>query len=241
MQKNPRLILLPNVLNDEQPRLESCFTADVITLVPSLDGLIAESEKGGRHYLKRFFFPEGKTFRDIPITLLSEHTKESEFLQLLAPIMKGEVWGLVSDAGLPCLADPGAKLVLLARQKGLEVEAHMGPSSIILALMLSGLGAQKFCFEGYLPKESSELTGAIKLLEQRALKEGSTHIFIETPYRGEQMLEKLISTLQEKMKLSISLDLTLPTQLVMTKTIKQWRKDPKLDIQKRLAVFVVGA
>ena len=241
MQKNPRLILLPNVLNDEQPTIDSCFTADVIILVPKLDGLIAESEKGGRHYLKRFSFPEGKTFRDIPIKLLSEHTKESEFLELLMPIMQGQVWGLVSDAGLPCLADPGAKLVFLARQKGVDIEAHMGPSSIVLALMLSGLGAQKFCFEGYLPKEASELTGAIKQLEQRAIKEGSTHIFIETPYRSQQMLEKLISILQEKMKLSVSLDLTLPSQLVMTKTIKEWRKDPKVDIQKRLAVFVIGA
>jgi len=241
MQKNPRLILLPNVLNDEQPTIDSCFTADVIILVPKLDGLIAESEKGGRHYLKRFSFPEGKTFRDIPIKLLSEHTKESEFLELLMPIMQGQVWGLVSDAGLPCLADPGAKLVFLARQKGIDIEAHMGPSSIVLALMLSGLGAQKFCFEGYLPKEASELTGAIKQLEQRAIKEGSTHIFIETPYRSQQMLEKLISILQEKMKLSVSLDLTLPSQLVMTKTIKEWRKDPKVDIQKRLAVFVIGA
>ena len=241
MQKNPRLILLPNVLNDEQPTIDSCFTADVIILVPKLDGLIAESEKGGRHYLKRFSFPEGKTFRDIPIKLLSEHTKESEFLELLMPIMQGQVWGLVSDAGLPCLADPGAKLVFLARQKGVDIEAHMGPSSIVLALMLSGLGAQKFCFEGYLPKEASELTGAIKQLEQRAIKEVSTHIFIETPYRSQQMLEKLISILQEKMKLSVSLDLTLPSQLVMTKTIKEWRKDPKVDIQKRLAVFVIGA
>jgi len=229
------------VLNDEQPTIDSCFTADVIILVPKLDGLIAESEKGGRHYLKRFSFPEGKTFRDIPIKLLSEHTKESEFLELLMPIMQGQVWGLVSDAGLPCLADPGAKLVFLARQKGIDIEAHMGPSSIVLALMLSGLGAQKFCFEGYLPKEASELTGAIKQLEQRAIKEGSTHIFIETPYRSQQMLEKLISILQEKMKLSVSLDLTLPSQLVMTKTIKEWRKDPKVDIQKRLAVFVIGA
>ena len=240
MQKNPRLILLPNVLNDEQLSLQSSFTADVIALVPRLDGLIAESEKGGRLYLKRFTFPEGKTFRDIPIRVLSEHTKESEVIDLVTPIIQGQVWGLVSDAGLPCLADPGAKLVYLARQKGIELEAHMGPSSIILALMLSGLGAQKFCFEGYLPKESSELIQAIKLLEQRALKEGSTHIFIETPYRGAQLLERLISTLQEKMKLSISLDLTLPTQLVITKTIKEWRKDPKIDIQKRLAVFVVG-
>lgn len=241
MQKKPQLVLLPNVLNEEETETASCFTQSVISLVPTLDGLIAESEKGGRAFLKRFSYPEGKSFRDIPIQVLSEHTKEKEFAELLAPIKRGQRWGLVSDAGLPCLADPGAKLVYLARQSSVDVEAHMGPSSIILALMLSGLGAQKFTFEGYLPKEGSELSLMIKQIQQRAMKEGSTHIFIETPYRVDQMVEKLIATLDEKMKLSLSVDLTLPTQRVITKTVKEWKKTPKPAIGKRLAVFVVSA
>lgn len=241
MQKKSQLVLLPNVLNEEETNITSCFTQSVISLVPMLDGLIAESEKGGRAFLKRFSFPEGKSFRDIPIKVLSEHTKDNEFAELLAPIKEGQRWGLVSDAGLPCLADPGAKLVYLARHSGVDVEAHMGPSSIILSLMLSGLGAQKFTFEGYLPKEGSELVAALKQVQQRAVKEGATHIFIETPYRVDQMLEKLLATLDEKMKLSLSVDLMLPNQMVVTKTIKEWKKSPKLVIGKRLAVFVVSA
>ncbi|MCX6988055.1 MAG: SAM-dependent methyltransferase [Chlamydiae bacterium] len=235
-----QLVLIPNVLNEEETQIHSCFTQEVITLVPTLDGLIAESEKGGRHYLKRFPFPEGRSFRDIPIKVLSEHTKEGDYVELLSLLKRGQRWGLVSDAGLPCLADPGARLVFLARQKGVQVQAHMGPSSIILALMLSGLMAQKFTFEGYLPKEMAELTVAIKQMQQRSLKEGSTHLFIETPYRTQQLLERLIELLDENMMLSISCDLTLPTQLVMTYTIGQWKKMPKPDIQKRLVVFVVA-
>jgi len=241
MPKKPLLVLLPNVLNDEETRIESQLTSDVISLVPKLDGLIAESEKGGRHFLKRFPYPEGKSFRDIPIKVLSEHTKDHELSELLSAIKPSQMWGLVSDAGLPCLADPGARLVYLARQSGVDVEAHMGPSSIILALMLSGLGAQKFCFEGYLPKEGSELSAAIRQLQQRSMKEASTHIFIETPYRAQQMLEKLIATLDDKMKLSISIDLTHPSQQVITKMVTDWKKHPKPDLQKKLVVFVVSA
>ncbi|NDE82111.1 MAG: 16S rRNA methyltransferase [Chlamydiia bacterium] len=235
-----KLILLPNVLNDEERDIQSYFTKAVIDLVPTLDGLIAESEKEGRYYLKRFTFPEGRTFRDIPIKVLSEHTKEGDYAELLSLIKPEQKWGVISDAGLPCLADPGARLVFLARQRGIHVQAHMGPSSIILALMLSGLMAQKFTFEGYLPKEMAELTVSIKQIQLRSVKEGSTHLFIETPYRSQQMLERLVELLDGNMVLSICCDLTLPTQLVMTYTIAQWRKMPMPDIQKRPVVFVVA-
>jgi 16S rRNA (cytidine1402-2'-O)-methyltransferase len=111
----------------------------------------------GRNSLKRFPFPEGKTFRDVQIKVLSEHTKQDELDELVSLIKPSEKWGLISDAGLPCLADPGARLVALARRAGIDILVHMGPSSIIMALMLSGLGAQKFCFEGYLPRRPQSL------------------------------------------------------------------------------------
>jgi 16S rRNA (cytidine1402-2'-O)-methyltransferase len=240
MQKKPLLVLLPNVINDEETDLNTFFPQEMIQFVSSIDGLIAESEKGGRSYLKRFPFPEGKTFRDIPIKVLSEHTKDHELTDLMGYVKTG-VWGLISDAGLPCLADPGARLVLLARKEGVDVRAHVGPSSIIMALMLSGLGAQKFSFEGYLPKDALDLTAKIKLLQQRAQKEGSTHVFIETPYRSIQLLEKLIATLDDKMKLSVSFDLTMPSQKVMTQTIKEWKRVAKIENQKPLCVFVLSS
>ena len=142
--KKPLLLLLPNVLSEEESTF--CHLAlDLGKKIGSLDGLIAESEKGGRRYLKRFTFPEGRTFRDVPIRLLNEHTESKQLNELLDPILKGETWGIVSDAGLPCIADPGALLVSLARKKGVNIEAISGPSSVFLALMLSGLSAQKFC------------------------------------------------------------------------------------------------
>lgn len=241
MQKQPRLLLLPNVLNDEQPQLPSYFTEEMINIVPKLDGLIAESEKGGRYFLKRFPFPEGKSFRDIPIKVLSEHTKNEEMQELVNMVKQGGTIGLISDAGLPCLADPGARLVFLLRKADVLIEALTGPSSIIMALMLSGLGAQKFTFEGYLPKEGAELSSYLKLIQQRAMKEGSTHIFIETPYRCQQLFDKLLSDLDDRMKLSISIDLTIGSQEVYTKSIKEWKGCSKPSLNKRLCVFVLSA
>ena len=240
MTTHTQLILFPNVLNEEETDLNRCFAMSMIQEVGQLDGLIAESEKGGRYFLKRFPFPEGKSFRDVPIRVLSEHTTNSELQEMLSLVQQGGKWGLISDAGLPCIADPGAVLVYLARQKGIEIKAYIGPSSIILALMLSGLGAQKFTFEGYLPKENGELLPVIKQIQQRAQKERSTHIFIETPYRAQSLWEKLTQNLNDGMKLSIACDLMMPTQSVMTYSIQEWKKRSPPSLQKRLVVFVVA-
>lgn len=241
MSEKGKLILLANMLHDGEQNIQSYLPEAVISSIAYLDGLIAESEKGGRYYLKRFPFPEGKSFRDIPIRVLSEHTKEDELKELIAPMKEGKRCGLISDAGLPCLADPGARLVLLCRQQGIEVEATVGPSSIVMALMLSGLGAQKFCFEGYLPKDSGALSSHLVMLQKRSMQEGSTHLFIETPYRSQQMLGALLATLHDRTYLSVSVDLTLPTQEVITKTVKEWKKGVKIDLTKKLCVFVFSA
>ena len=241
MSKQGKLILLPNTLHEDIEHITKYFPQSVIETVGNLDGLIAESEKAARRYMKKFPFPEGKTFRDMPIRTLSEHTKENELDDLLSPLKQGQVWGLISDAGLPCLADPGARFTLRARMLGIEVDVGIGPSSIILALMLSGLGAQKFCFEGYLPKESEALIFSIKMLQQRSVKEGSTHVFIETPYRCQQMLDALLSALSDRTWLSVSMDLSLPSQQVITKRVAEWKKVAKPDLNKKLCVFVFCA
>lgn len=229
------LILLPNLLFDEEENWRFHLPISVEEKVLSLKGLIAEDEKAGRRYLKRFSFPEGKSFRDISIRVLNEHTKKEELLDLLDPLLKGETWGLISDAGLPCLADPGSNLVYLARKKGILIEAMTGPSSLVLALMLSGLSAQKFTFHGYLEKESSRLSLAVKQLEKQP---GMTHLFIEVPYRSQNVFQTLLEALSETTQLCVCVNLTAPDQRVWTFSIKEWRKRELPDLHKKPVVFV---
>ncbi|MBM3197782.1 MAG: SAM-dependent methyltransferase [Chlamydiae bacterium] len=219
-----KLFLLPNLLTEEDECPLRSMPSRVGEIVPSLDGLIAESEKGARRYLKKFPFPEGRRFQEVPIYLLNEHTKQEEITSLLEPLLQGKTLGLISDAGLPCLADPGAPLVFLARQKDIEVEAIPGPSSLILALMLSGLSAQKFSFLGYLDKDVEKRRFAIKQLEKESKQKGMTQVFIEAPYRSAALLTTLLETLEESTQLSVSTRLTYPDEMTITLPIRLWKK-----------------
>lgn len=238
--KKPTLLLLPNVLGEEAAH-ELFLPASVDRAVQTLDGLIAESPKGGRTFLRRFSFPPPKTFADIPIELLNEHTPEDQIDPLLQPILRGERWGLVSDAGLPCLADPGAKCVYRARELGIAIEAFVGPSAMTLALMLSGLSGQAFTFHGYLEREPSLRVKEIQALQVASLKKGSTQIFIEAPYRTPKMLETLLKTLSDATLLCVAWDLTLPTQGVICQPIRLWKKKALPLLDKKPAVFLVNA
>jgi 16S rRNA (cytidine1402-2'-O)-methyltransferase len=223
-----QLYLLPNLLDKEADH-RLFLPSSVDQAVQSLNGLIAENEKEGRAYLKRFGVP----VQGFPIKLLNEHTQEIE--ELLLPMKNGERWGLISDAGLPVLADPGYQLVRRARQLGIAIEAFIGPSSLILALMLSGLPAQRFAFHGYFPYEPGQ---TLKKWEERSREEKATQIFMETPYRNEKALNALISTLSDSTLLCVAWDLTMPTQGVETYPIKDWKKRLLPSIHKRPAVFL---
>ncbi len=225
------LYLLPNLLDEELP-IEPFFPISVSRAVQSIQGLIAESEKMGRRYLRKFISHD--EMQRIPIKPLNEHQKEIE--ELIKPLEKGESWGLISDAGLPCIADPGSELVYLAHQKKIEVQAFVGPSSIFMALQLSGFSGQKFSFHGYLPREQDPLISKIKELE----KEEGTQIWIETPYRLSKMLEILKETLQPKTRLCLALNLTTPKQKVISQPISQWKKMP-LELDKSPAVFLISS
>ncbi len=208
------LYLLPNLLHEDSTwRFEP----------PPLDALIAESEKGGRQFLKKFF---GKIA--IPIYLLNEHTKD--ITPLLA--LSEEKIGLVSDAGLPCLADPGSELVSLARKQNIEIHAYPGPSSIVLALMLSGLPAQRFTFHGYLERD-------VPLLQKQlaSLSPQMTHIFIETPYRNHKLLSLILKTRKPKDLLCVACDLMGSSQVVLSQSLDNWKNLPDLD--KKPAIFLV--
>lgn len=239
--KQPTLYLLPNLLDTELPSHTDFFPPLVDSLVPQLDGLIVENEKEGRHFLKRFAFPPPKTFRDIPLRELNEHTQSAERQALLLPLLTGQWWGLISDCGMPCLADPGAALVADAQAQGVSVQVVAGPSSILFALMLSGLSAQKFSFHGYLPKESPELYFLLHTLYTRSEKEGDTHLCIEAPYRNQKLLNVLLTHLPPQALLCLATDLTLPTQQVLTQSIRKWKEGPLPALDKRPTIFLFRA
>lgn len=234
----PALLLLPNVLGDVKHH--SLFLpASVDKAVASLDGLIAESAAAGRRYLSRF--ETKKPAHEIPIALFNEHTPDADIDFLLEPIRKGERWGLISDGGLPCIADPGAKLVRRASQSGIIVQAFSGPSSLLLGLMLSGLPGQRFYFAGYLDKEPQQREKEIKELQRNSKANQATQIFIEAPYRNMHLLDSLIKTLSDATQLCVAWDLTMPTQGVISQKIERWKKSPLPNLEKKTAVFLIYA
>jgi 16S rRNA (cytidine1402-2'-O)-methyltransferase len=227
----PALLLLPNLLGEHRHH-ELFLPASVDRAVESIHGLIAESEKAGRRYLSRF--QTEKRPHDIPLALCNKNTLDDEIDFLLEPMTKGECWGLISDCGLPCLADPGARLVKRARQLGISVKAFVGPSSIVLALMLSGLSGQTFSFHGYLDKKSEAMKKQLQQLERQP----GTHIFMERPYQNRQTLETLLETLDDSIQLCVAWELTMPEQGVMTQSVATWKKSPLPNLDKKNALFL---
>lgn len=232
-----KLLLLPNVLGgqrDHSPFLPVSVDAAVATL----DGLIAESFPEGRSFLSRF--QTKKRPQDTPMAELNGRTPREDMDFLLEPVLKGECWGLVVDAGLPCIADPGSMLVARARHLGVEIEAYTGPSSIMLSLMLSGFSGQNFSFCGYLDKTPEGRTRELLQLEQRSKKESSTQIFIEAPYRNMHALQTSIECLEPKTLLCVAWDLTLPTQGVISQTVARWKNTPLPDLLKKPSIFLLA-
>jgi 16S rRNA (cytidine1402-2'-O)-methyltransferase len=231
----PALLLLPNLLGDSRHH-ELFLPVSVDNAVGTIDGLIAESSTAGRRYLGRF--NTKRPSAEIPIAVFNERTSDADIDFFLEPIRKGERWGVVSDAGLPCIADPGAKLVARARQSGIVVQAFVGPSALMLSLMLSGLPGQSFSFLGYLEKDMQRRELQLKVLEKRAKADSATQIFIETPYRNKHALETLLKILNDNTKLCVAWDLTLPTQGILSQKISLWKKCPLPQLEKKNAIFL---
>ena len=216
-----KLILLPNVIDDSQS-IESSLPASVSFAVKAVDGIIAESEKAARKYLRKFISHEEmqkKTLR-----LLNEHTKQEDLFDLIAPLLEGKWLGLLTDAGLPCLADPGAQIVSLARARGVIVEAIAGPSSIILAVQLSGLPSQRFGFHGYLPRENPDLGSMIHTLEKRSQEEKAAQYFIEAPYRSQKLFDELLAILRKETLLFVASNLTGPGEMIVSAPVSHLKK-----------------
>jgi 16S rRNA (cytidine1402-2'-O)-methyltransferase len=208
----------------------------VRTVVASLDRFVVEHPKTARRHLKQLGVT--RPLQEIQLASLNEHTTPAEVSGLLQPLLEGEDIGLMSEAGCPAVADPGAELVRLAHQHGINVMPLAGPSSILLALMASGLNGQSFTFHGYLPVEKAERNKRLKELEAESLRFNRTQIFIETPYRNQRLLDDLLAVCKPNTLVTVAADLTLPSQSIHTRTVAEWKKQSP-DLDKRPAIFLL--
>lgn len=231
------LYLLPVTLGDDQ--LTRALPADVIGLAQRLDTFVVENEKTARRFLG--LIKTIKPVRELEMLLLNEHTDDKALPALLAPLLAGKDVGLMSEAGCPGIADPGAKLAELAHRKGIRVVPLVGPSSILLGLMASGFNGQRFTFLGYLPSDKAERIKALKALEQTSQRLGETQIFIETPYRNQHMLEDILSHCQSQTRLCIASNVSLEQELIISRPIAEWRKSTLPDLHKQPTVFLLLA
>lgn len=228
------LYLLPNTLGDTAA--EAVIPAAVLHRARSIEYFIAENPKSARAFLKGVGHP--RTLREIRIERLDHNTRPSELAPLLEPVLAGADAGLLSEAGLPAIADPGAGLVRLAHEKGVRVVPLSGPCSILLALSASGLEGQRFAFHGYLPVARTELTAAIKELERQSRRLHQTQIFIETPYRNDATLAAMLRVLSGDTLVCVAADLTLESEMVKTRPAAQWRGHAP-QLKGRPAVFLI--
>ncbi|GJG96375.1 SAM-dependent methyltransferase [Cupriavidus pauculus] len=234
------LFLIPNTLGkrDEFDPVLDVIPAGVQQIAARLDYLVAENAKTARAFLKKLgeTAPLAHAIQQIEIRELNVNTKSEALAALLDPIAAGRDGGLLSEAGVPAVADPGADLVRLAHTRGITVRPLVGPSSILLAVMGSGLNGQSFAFNGYLPVDADERAKKLRDLEQRSRKGQQTQVWIETPYRNGTLLDALRQHCSGTTLLSIAVDLTLPTETIVTLPISAWRPD-RLELHKRPAIF----
>jgi 16S rRNA (cytidine1402-2'-O)-methyltransferase len=226
------LYLIPVALGGEDA--QSVLPQATLAIARGLGTFVAENAKSARAFLKAIGHP--RPLQEIQFHVLDEHTSLREMESLLAPLLRGVDCGLVSEAGCPAVADPGAALVRRAHAAGVRVVPLVGPSSILLALMASGMDGQRFAFHGYLPVDKAERAHRLKELDQRARDE--TQIFIETPYRNAAMLQSLLEHCRGDTLLCLAVDLTLPAGSVTTHTISVWKKKPPA-LDRRLVVFLL--
>ncbi len=204
--------------------------------VAEISHFIVEHPKTARQFLKQLHCK--CPLQELNMQTLNEHTQAKDLLSLLDPILAGHDVGLLSEAGCPAVADPGAGLIRLAHKKNIPVVPLVGPSSILLALMASGLNGQRFAFHGYLPVESTARASKILELEKTSINLKQTQIFIETPYRNQKLLEQLVKVCNDNTDLCVAIDLTFVREMIATKSIKEWRRSLP-DINKIPAIFLL--
>ena len=234
MQHIGSLYLIPTRLGDNAP-LE-VLPISVKKVIESIDDYIVENEKTARRFIKKI--SSGKSQASLTIHILNKYTKPDEFQSFLEACKSGKSIGLLSEAGCPGIVDPGADIVKIAHENNIRVIPLVGPSSILLALMSSGMNGQSFTFNGYLPIDKAERKTKLKQLELISVEQNQSQIFIETPYRNNKMVEDICAILQNQTRLCIACDITLPTEYIKTKTVEEW-KHITVDLHKRPAIFII--
>ena len=230
-----KLYLIPTTLGDNAPM--EVLPITVKQSIEFCNFFIVENEKTARRFIKKIC-PE-KSQPDLNLFVLNKFTSVEEISHYLNPCKAGENIGIISEAGCPGIADPGAEIVALAHQQNIEVIPLVGPSSILLSVMASGLNGQSFAFNGYLPIDKNERKNTLKRLERRAKEEKQTQVFIETPFRNEALFQEMLQTLESSTKLCIACDITLSTQYIRTFSISVWKKQT-ISLHKRPTIFVIG-
>ena len=231
------LYLLPNLLGAVDP--PSVLPARTLVIARRLRRFVAETPKAARAFVKSL--PSEYRLQDITFAELNEHTPAHEVAALLAPALAGQDLALVSDAGCPGIADPGASLVAAAHDAGLRVIPLVGPSALLLALMASGMNGQSFVFHGYLPVRAEARVAALRALEAALTRSGATQLFIETPYRNEAMVAAVLAVCRAATRFCLAVDLTLPGEQVVSRTVEQWRSAPPMRLSGRPAMFLLGS
>jgi 16S rRNA (cytidine1402-2'-O)-methyltransferase len=229
-----KLYLIPTTLGESNPN--DVLPQTVKRAIEFIDYYIVENEKTARKFIKSIF-PE-KVQSSLTLSTLNKHTEISEHSEMIQPCLKGINIGLMSEAGCPGVADPGAAIVKIAHEKGIQVVPLVGPSSILLAMMGSGMNGQSFAFNGYLPIDKSDKKSALKNYENLSHNKNQSQIFIETPYRNNKLTEDFIQILQPNTYLCIASDLTLPTEYIKTMKVSEWKKT-KIDLHNRPTIFII--
>jgi len=231
------LYLIPVPLGPVAP--EDSLPANVLATIRPINHFVVEQAKTARAFLKQV--GTNRPLQELQLEELNEHTKAEALDRLLTPLRDGLDVGLLSEAGCPAVADPGANLVALAQKENIRVVPLIGPSSLLLALMASGLNGQRFAFQGYLPAKEGERAKALRDLESESRKRQQTQLFIETPYRNRQMFDSILQSCQPGTRLCVATDLSLAGESVLTRTIKQWQKQTPPEMERRPTVFLLLA
>jgi 16S rRNA (cytidine1402-2'-O)-methyltransferase len=229
-----KLYLIPTRLGDNAP-LE-VLPISIKKIIETVNDYIVENEKTARRFIKKI--SSNKPQESLNINIINKYTEASELPSYLNPCLNGRPVGLLSEAGCPGIADPGAEIVKIAHEKDIKVVPLVGPSSILLALMSSGMNGQNFTFNGYLPIDKSERKSALKKLERISFEHNQSQLFIETPYRNNKMLEEICVSLHKNTRVCVACDITLPTEFIKTQTVIDW-KHTNIDLHKRPAIFII--
>ena len=233
MAAKGKIYLIPNTLGDVDP--SSNIPKEVYEAINKISYFIVENEKEARRYLKKLNIEQ--PLQELILYPLNKRTSSRDISAYLKPALNGNNMGVISDAGCPGVADPGAEIVKLAHEKNIQVVPLVGPSSILLSLMASGMSGQSFAFSGYLPKERKDRIRRIRELEKLAVKQ--TQIFMDTPYRSHHVLEDLLATCHPETNLCIASNISLPKEYIKTRSIADWKKN-MIDLTKKPCMFLLG-